>query len=402
MAAASSHRPPLVAAVYPGRRRLNARRGVALLLVTIAVFLSAVVAHHFLAAQGTAVAAARNCRDQTQARTIAESCLDLTLAYVKATPGWRAQVANGTWTQSAPFGGGTCTVVGEDGRDLDGDGLIAVPGEGDGNLSAAGGGEDDLFTLAITGQYKAARCLIRAVVTPANGGLAGSWSFDESSGTSVRDSSGNGLDGTIYNAGTPSWVPGKVNNGLKFSNATSYVSVNDHNALDLGQSGTLAIWFKMDTFKPFAGLIHKGVKTNFSDEAYTLQFWNDNKLYFGVGGTTGASSGTLSSNTPISNNQWYHVVATWDSTGMKLYLNGSLNASNSRAVNAMNSAGALILGAQLPVAYNSTYKNLTFNGTFDEAFVLNRALSASEVTSLYNLNPPGGGGGTAMKVDLVN
>lgn len=378
------------------------RRGVALLLVMIAVFISAVVAYGYLAEQGTAVTVARNARDHAQARAVAESCLEIALAYVRTTPGWRGQVSDETpWTSHAELAGGTCSVRGEDGQDLDGDHVISVPAEGDGDLSSSNGGDDDVFTLTITGQFRDTKHMIRAVVVPPNSSIAGAWKFDETGGTTVNDSSGLGQNGTIYNASPPSWEAGKVNNGLRFSGNTSYVSVQDNSALDLSESGSLSIWFKMDTFKPFGGLIHKGVSPNFSDEAYTLQFWSGNQLYFGVNGDTGAQSGTLSSSTSISNNTWYHVVATWDSTGMKMYLNGQLNCQNNKVVKAKNSTGDLILGAQLPVAYNSNYKNLTFNGLFDEALVMNRSLSAAEVAGLFNLTTPSGGGSGSIKVDLL-
>src|SRR3990170_7060226 len=45
---------------------------------------------------------------------------------------------------------------------------------------------------------------------PTNG-LVGYWAFDEGSGTTAGDSSGNGNNGTLTNG--PTWVAGKAGNG---------------------------------------------------------------------------------------------------------------------------------------------------------------------------------------------
>lgn len=46
-------------------------------------------------------------------------------------------------------------------------------------------------------------------------GIVGYWNFDETSGTTAADSSGNNNAGTLVNS--PSWIAGKVNNGLSLS-----------------------------------------------------------------------------------------------------------------------------------------------------------------------------------------
>lgn len=84
--------------------------------------------------------------------------------------------------------------------------------------------------------------------------------LDESSGTTVDDSSSNSNDGT---ATAPTWTTGNLNNGLSLDGATSKVSVPDSAALSLSQSNTLEAWVKMDaSFSAGAtrrqGIIDKG------------------------------------------------------------------------------------------------------------------------------------------------
>lgn len=141
------------------------RRGVALMLVMIAVIVSSIVAYSYLAGQSTSMGIARNINAHSRARYIAETGLDLTLAAVKADPAWRSTYSQGTWTANAPLLGGFVTVVAQDGRDTNGDGIISIPSEGDGSLS-----DDpaDIFTLTVTGRMSVATHVVRAIGIPTN------------------------------------------------------------------------------------------------------------------------------------------------------------------------------------------------------------------------------------------
>lgn len=100
--------------------RLTARRGVALLLALIVVTIAATLAYSFLASESTSTAIARNIRDSAEARYVAESGLDLAIAYVKATSNWRtARTSGSTWVSNQSFGLGTFTITGTD--PVDGD-----------------------------------------------------------------------------------------------------------------------------------------------------------------------------------------------------------------------------------------------------------------------------------------
>ena len=54
-------------------------------------------------------------------------------------------------------------------------------------------------------------------------GLAGAWGFNEGSGTTTADASGNGNTATLLNG--PTWVAGKYGNGLSFDGANDNLSV---------------------------------------------------------------------------------------------------------------------------------------------------------------------------------
>ncbi len=140
--------------------RNSQRSGMALALVMVVVVVAATMAGSFLASQGTAIEIARNVENHARARFIAESGLDLTIAYIRSNNGWRSEFSHGTWLTGITLDGGTYTVVGEDGLDEDGDGVV----DGDGDLS---NGETDALTLSVTGKYNGTSHLARAVIRPA-------------------------------------------------------------------------------------------------------------------------------------------------------------------------------------------------------------------------------------------
>lgn len=131
----------------------------ALLLALIAVVLSATIAYSYLATQSTAVKIADNVQLQAQARAIAEAGLELALGYIQEENNWRTARPNGTWVLNEPFANGSYTIVGQDGEDTNGDGVV----DGDGSLS-----DDpaDRLTLTVTGKYNGGASIARAVVTP--------------------------------------------------------------------------------------------------------------------------------------------------------------------------------------------------------------------------------------------
>jgi hypothetical protein len=76
-----------------------------------------------------------------------------------------------------------------------------------------------------------------ATTTPP--GLVGSWSFDETTGTTAADGSGLGNTGTLNG---PVHTAGKLGNGLRFDGVNDWVTVADADPLDLTTQMTLEAW----------------------------------------------------------------------------------------------------------------------------------------------------------------
>jgi hypothetical protein len=96
----------------------------------------------------------------------------------------------------------------------------------------------------------------------------------------------------------------------------------------------------------------------------------------------------VDSKTKLSLNRWYHVVATWDASTINLYINGTLEKSIANTIGKVrDSAGDLIIGAQLPVTYSTSWNNLVFNGIIDRVQISGKAFSAAEVSVMYQSMP---------------
>ena len=94
--------------------------------------------------------------------------------------------------------------------------------------------------------------------TPAGpSGLVAAYAFDEGSGTTVTDASGNGNNGTIANA---TWATsGKDGKALQFNGTNALISVPDSASLHLTTGMTLEAWVNPSTVNgAWRDVIYKG------------------------------------------------------------------------------------------------------------------------------------------------
>lgn len=143
-------------------------RGVALILVMIALVMGTVLAVSFLSQQTTATAVASNVSAHAEARAIAESALVSVIEHVRSDADWRDTLSNGQWASDAAFAGGTYSVWGVDGYDENGDGVIDGD-ETDGDLSDDAG---DRVTITVIANFNGVTHRVQSVVTPGDDSLA--------------------------------------------------------------------------------------------------------------------------------------------------------------------------------------------------------------------------------------
>lgn len=133
------------------------RRGVALLLVLAAVAMAVILGLAFTAGQSTTVGISDNVTSHARARAIAETGLKMGIREVSHNIDWRTTYSDGVWVNHHSFNGGSFTLHGEDGEDIDG----AIVG--DGNLA-----DNPLHPVTLTaiGRYGDVTHRVRAVLYP--------------------------------------------------------------------------------------------------------------------------------------------------------------------------------------------------------------------------------------------
>ena len=218
------------------------------------------------------------------------------------------------------------------------------------------------------------------VTITSKNGLMAAYGFEEVSGTTVADASGNGNNGTISNA--VRIITGHSGNALQFNGENAWVTVNESASLDLSTGLTLEAWVYPQL------LINGGkaviVKETLGGGVYSLYASEDVNRptsYFNDGNYQG-----IAGLNPLLLNEWTHLVATYDGRYQRLYVNGKEVANSKQNALIQQSTSVLRIGG------NSLWGEY-FQGYIDEVRIYNRALTAAEVN--YNLataisvsNPP--------------
>jgi hypothetical protein len=234
-----------------------------------------------------------------------------------------------------------------------------------------------------------------ASALPDPGGCVASWSFNEGSGSTVYDSSGNGNTGTIYGA---TWVDGKVGKALSFDGVDDYVNFPNSSSLNDYSGGlTLMAWIKTDTVSKYQQhIIAKGNGLGYPGEDYAIALQPGDDLLFFIGGTVAwVVYGVYPD--AITPNEWYHVAATWNGTEWAIYVNGTLKASGGNQSNStLNfSSNPLCVGRE------PGWPSTSFEGIIDEVRIYNRALSSDEIFAAYATPAQAPVGGIAFPPDKL-
>jgi hypothetical protein len=220
-------------------------------------------------------------------------------------------------------------------------------------------------TAGATGSPKTIAVTL-TVAPPGSSGLVGAWGFDETTGGSAVDASGNGNTGTITGAARS--TAGKYGGALSFNGTSDWVTIPDAPSLDLTSAMTIEAWIRPTAVgtawrtvllkEQPSSLIYALYAGNAKGKPATDVFTNHD---IGLNGVT---------NTAL--NAWTHLAATYDGTTLRLFVNG-VQVSSKAVTGAIKvSTGVVRIGG------NSVWGEW-FSGLIDEVRVYSRALSASEL-----------------------
>ena len=155
-------------------------------------------------------------------------------------------------------------------------------------------------------------------------GLVAAYNFNQGSGTTVTDASGNGITGNIIGA---TWTTGGRNgNALSFNGSSSYVDLGNPALLQITGSMTWSAWVKAAANPPDDGQIVAKSNDASGWQFKTSPDTGPHTFGVGVAGATNTFAQRYST-TVRSLNVWYHVAGVYNASArtLDIYVNGVLN-----------------------------------------------------------------------------
>lgn len=210
---------------------------------------------------------------------------------------------------------------------------------------------------------------------------AGLWTFDEASGNTAYDSSGYGNNGTIYGA---TRTPGLFGGALSFDGVNDYIDCGDTPSLDVNSAITLGAWIKAP-HTDSATIISKD--DDHGNREYYLGFdYGENGIRWALNTPPPAWHFSLiDSMAQPYDQQWHNIVATYDGSYMRLYIDGVEDSFSPVAQNGLipNTQAHFRIGAMSDIGYEQY-----FRGIIDNVSIYNTALTAEEIRRQYNSAVP--------------
>jgi hypothetical protein len=207
-----------------------------------------------------------------------------------------------------------------------------------------------------------------ALSSTASAGLVGWWKFDETSGATAADSSGQGNDGRVV--GTAQWVAGKIDGALQF-NGSTYVDCGNKPSLNVRDQITISFWFKVEAFvNTWEAFLAKG------DGAYRSSRSNGtgNSVHMGITG-----SNYFDATTVVTDNQWHHYCGTYDGALAVIYVDGVVDASRQYTGQIGDSSSY-----NLYIGENAQATGRLLHGALDDVRIYDKALNEQQILDLIS------------------
>jgi hypothetical protein len=201
-------------------------------------------------------------------------------------------------------------------------------------------------------------------------GLVAYYMFD----SNANDSSGNGKTATLN--GSPTYVAGRTGNAVSLSGSSQYVSLPSGIVSGLNDF-TISTWVKITTLSTWSRIFDFGTGTTVN---MFLTPQSGNGVRFAITTNGSGSEQRINGTAALATGTWVHVAVTLSGNTGTLYVNGAVvgtNTSMTLKPSSLGTTGNNWIG-------RSQYSDPYLNGQIDNFRIYNRALSASEISSLYS------------------
>ena len=224
----------------------------------------------------------------------------------------------------------------------------------------------------------------------------GYWRLGESSGTTVYDETGTN-NGTYING--PSLGQGgaladePANTAVAFDGSVNddtgdYIEIADDPSY-LIDEGAIQLWFNTSDVTQDGWLFSKDASGTASGGHVSISVNAASHVHVRLQDT--ATSYTVESPTALTANEWHHVVFTFGSGGMQLYVDGQLADTDAYTGGLGTSSGGTGNDEPIAIGASSTTSGLGsvnpttdhFDGRIDEVAMFGTELTAEQIRELY-------------------
>lgn len=212
------------------------------------------------------------------------------------------------------------------------------------------------------------------------------WDFDDGSGSTAMDLSGNALD--IALQGTYSWITGQIGGALELGGqSNSYGTLADPDELENTDKLSIAFWVRPENLDGSARFILSKRDDYTVNNAFSAFFGSGNRLFIEIDNNNRNNANRYTSATQFQNDTWYHVAAVYDgmlpqNERLRVYIDGDLDGNSPFGIGSAsipNQPSDLYLGIA-----NSGYAT-TFGGVIDDLLIYRTALTEADVEDLIEL-----------------
>lgn len=183
-------------------------------------------------------------------------------------------------------------------------------------------------------------------------------------------------------------VDGQINYGASFNGTSSKITLptgspfNDSNTIK-----SISGWIKPDTLTDRVYLYSHSSSTNANDYFYVGYLGDLNRIYVAVRDGSSSNQNNRYANVTLNSN-WNHIVAQLNGSTVEIWLNGvkqtvndtiSGSATSSSWIDYPTYDSAVVASIGIQRAYDPNYSN----GLIDQVRIFSKALSSSEISTLY-------------------
>lgn len=209
------------------------------------------------------------------------------------------------------------------------------------------------------------------------------WKFDEGSGTSAADLSGNTNTGTLLNG--PTWVSGVSGTGVQLDGTNDSIEAAHSSSLNItGNAFSICAWVKVNGDNTLSDTAQTVICKPVSGSGHTSPFFSyclhlirnsatnwTPRFFLSLAGV----AQTVSSSVSVGTGAFFHFAGIYNGATMKIYIDGVERGSLSITGN--------ISGYSTPVRIGLNGGSLeAFKGVIDNVMIFSRAISTTELANI--------------------